>query len=158
MQIPRAVERGVRLEPNARATRIYDDRSMDVVVRPAPPGSHPGSLEPGEYEVRARKIVLSAGCPGSPALLMGSEDFNRLAGLGRYVTLHPTTTTYGIHPQEVNGHRGPVHPVEAALSDKSTRVQDLVLVRGQRGHFPLSVPRLDQSVAKLAAGLDEEGA
>ena len=106
VQIPKATERGVTLVPNAQATRIYDDRSLDVTVSEAPPGSRPGPLAPGEYEVRAKQVILSAGCPGTPALLLGSDDFRSLPGLGRYVTLHPTTTTYGIHPEEVNGHRG----------------------------------------------------
>jgi choline dehydrogenase-like flavoprotein len=106
VQIPMAVERGVELIPNAKVTQVHDDRSMDVQINPAPPGSRPGSREPGEYEVRAKKVILAAGCPGTPALLLGSEDFKKLPSLGRYVTLHPTATTYGIHPEVVDGHRG----------------------------------------------------
>ena len=57
---------------------------------------------------------------------------------------------------EVHRHRVPVHAVEAALRDQPAREDHLVLVGRDRGHLAVGVPGLDQRVAELAAGLDQE--
>ncbi len=59
---------------------------------------------------------------------------------------------------EVHRHGVPVHAVEAALGDEPAREDHLVLVGRDRGHLAVGVPGLDQRVAELAAGLDQERA
>ena len=50
-----------------------------------------------------------------------------------------------------------VHAVEAALCDLAAGEDDLALVRRDVGHGIVCLPRLDQRIAELAAGFDEEG-
>lgn len=105
VQIPRAVAGGVELIPNAHVRRV-GDRVLEVSVAPAPPNTHPGPWAPGEYTVRARRIVLCAGAPGTPALLLRSGFGDRFDALGRYFTLHPALTVYGIYPEAIKNYRG----------------------------------------------------
>ena len=106
VEVPRATSRGVRLVPNALVRRVAGEGLLDVRIREAPAGSEPGPEEPGEVRVEAKKIVLAGSTTGSPGILLNSPAFRRLPTLGRFVTLHPATTVYGIHPEPVNGHLG----------------------------------------------------
>src|SRR4051794_39632983 len=58
---------------------------------------------------------------------------------------------------EVNGHRVPVDPVEAALGNNAAGVEELVLVVRNLWDAVLCVPGSDQGLGQLAAGFDEEG-
>jgi len=105
VQIPRAVAGGVDLIPNCHVDTVAD-RRLEVVVRPTPPGTHEGPLAPGTHTIRAGKIVLAAGMPGSPGILLRSGFGDRLPALGRYITLHPALTVYGIYPEPIKNYRG----------------------------------------------------
>jgi len=106
VQVPQAVARGVTLVPNARVRRLSGPGTLEVRIGAAPPGSQPGPEAPGDVRVQAKTVILAAGTPGTPGILLASPAFDRLPALGQYVTLHPAVTVYGVHPEEVNGHLG----------------------------------------------------
>ncbi len=105
LQLPRAEKAGVVLAPNCRVTRI-EGNQVRAVVGPAPPGTLPGPWDPGPVDLSARVVVLAAGSPASPALLLASGLGAGLPALGRYFTMHPALTLYGIQPQPITNYRG----------------------------------------------------
>ncbi len=105
VQLPRAMAAGIEVIPNCRVDRV-EDRTVFVAVDKAPPGTLPGPWPPGEAEIRADTVVLAAGSPGSPAILLRSGFGRDLPALGRYFTLHPAMTVYGVYPEPIVNHRG----------------------------------------------------
>ena len=105
VQIPRAVAAGVTLVPNCTVERVQN-RTLFAQVQPAPAGTQPGPYSIGPLEVKARLIVLSAGCPGTPALLLRSGLPGLSDALGRCVTVHPAVTVFGIYPHPIKNYRG----------------------------------------------------
>ncbi|MCB0621475.1 MAG: GMC family oxidoreductase [Saprospiraceae bacterium] len=105
VQVPQAVAAGVELVPNCEVRRIAG-HTLEATVKSTPPGTEPGPWSPGEYRISARQIVLAGGTVGSTALLLRSGFERELPALGKYVTIHPAMTVYGIHPQKVEAFRG----------------------------------------------------
>lgn len=105
VQLPRAMEAGIDLIPNCHVDRVSEGTVFGR-VGPAPAGSRPGPWPEGEVEIRAKRVVLSAGCPGSPAVMMRSGLGRDLPLLGRYLTVHPALTLYGIYPERIKNYRG----------------------------------------------------
>jgi choline dehydrogenase-like flavoprotein len=105
VHIPRALEQGVELLPNCHVEEV-SEKGVLAQVSEAPAGSVPGKAPPGPTEIRAKLIVLSAGAVHSPAILLRSRLPRRSQVLGRFITLHPALTLYGIMPREVEGFRG----------------------------------------------------
>lgn len=105
VQIPRAVAAGVDLIPNCHVESVAD-RRLEVTVRPSPPGAHEGPLAPGSHVIQAGRVVLAAGMPGSPGILLRSGFGDRLPALGRYITLHPALTVSGLYPEPIKNYRG----------------------------------------------------
>jgi choline dehydrogenase-like flavoprotein len=105
LQIPRAVAAGAVLLPNC-TVKAVKERALLAEISPAPAGSEPGPYPPGPLEVSARLIVLAAGCPGSPALLLRSRMPGLSDCLGRYITVHPAVTMFGVYPQPIKNYRG----------------------------------------------------
>jgi choline dehydrogenase-like flavoprotein len=99
------MEAGIEVIPNCTVARISEG-AVEARVAPAPGGTKPNPWPPGEVRIRARAIVLAAGSPGSPAILLRSGFGASLPALGRYVTLHPALTLYGVHPEKIDGFRG----------------------------------------------------
>lgn len=105
VQIPKAVQAGIQLIPNCHIERIEENNAYGVISS-TPPGTKDGPYPAGKVEFRARTIVLSAGCPGTPALLMRSSLDGISEVLGRYITIHPALTVYGIYPSPIKNYRG----------------------------------------------------
>jgi len=105
VQIPQAAARGVEIVPNCHVSRVFDDR-LDVRVSPTPANTLPGPWEAGAYTVKAKRIVLCAGTPGTPALLLRSGFGTEFSVLGKFFTLHPALTVYGIYPGPIKNYRG----------------------------------------------------
>jgi len=105
VQLPKAMAAGIELIPNCEVARIGDGR-VYANVRPAPSGTEPGPWPPGKTEIRAKRIVLSAGSPGSPGILLRSGFGEKFPALGRYFTLHPALTLCGICPQKIKSYKG----------------------------------------------------
>ncbi|HUT54097.1 MAG TPA: GMC family oxidoreductase [bacterium] len=104
LQIPRAVAAGIELVPNCEVDRV-NEGSVSATVRPAPAGTVPGPWPPGKAELKARAVVLAAGCPGTTGIMMRS-GMDDLPLLGRYITMHPALTVYGIYPRAIKNYRG----------------------------------------------------
>ncbi len=105
VQIPKAVKGGMELIPNFTVSRLNDGMVYGYISK-APAGTIPGRFPAGDIELKAEKIVLAAGSPGSPALLLRSGFGKEFPVLGRYVTLHPAQTVYGIYPGIIKNYRG----------------------------------------------------
>src|SRR5688500_18943234 len=57
---------------------------------------------------------------------------------------------------KIHGYRILIHPVKTTLRHEPARIDDLILVNGDRRSLAMSTPRFDQRVAELAAGLNQE--
>jgi choline dehydrogenase-like flavoprotein len=77
-----------------------------ATVKPAPKGTMPGLLSNGNYEFSAKKIVLSGGTAGTPAILMRSGFQKELPAIGKYITLHPALVVCGIYPVKIKNYKG----------------------------------------------------
>ena len=105
VQLPKAMKAGIDVIPNVAVNRV-DNSTVYATVKKTPPDTKPGKLSPGDVEIKAKKIILSAGSPGSPAILMRSGFGKKFPALGRYITLHPALTVYGVYPKPVKGFKG----------------------------------------------------
>lgn len=105
VQLPRALARGVELIPNCRIHGVGDGFARGMISE-APEGSHPGALDPGPVEFRAKYVVVAAGALSSSAILLASQLSDLSPACGRYVTLHPALTSFGRMHQEVRGFEG----------------------------------------------------
>ncbi|MFH1887021.1 MAG: GMC family oxidoreductase [Pseudomonadota bacterium] len=105
LQLPRAQKAGMVLVPNCRVTGIGENR-VQAVVEKTPPGTTPGPWDPGPVDLSAKVVVLAGGSPASPALLLASGLGRELPALGRYFTMHPALTLYGIQPEPISNYRG----------------------------------------------------
>lgn len=107
VQIPMAQKKGVELVSFCRVEKIEGN---DVLATVLPPehGLDASAWETGEYCIRAKKIVVSAGVIHSPTLLMKSFGENFSPAIGRYFTCHPALILVGEHRQSIQNTRG--HP------------------------------------------------
>ncbi len=110
VQLPRVERAGVEVVTRAEVVRVNGDRSLDVVVREAPPGAKglPGEWEPGEYVVQAGFVVLAGGSVGTSALLLRSGFGERLPRIGHGFTCHPAHILVGEHEKSITNDVG--HP------------------------------------------------
>ena len=105
VQIPKAMTQGVEMIPNCHVTGI-GERELWARMSPAPKGSHPNHHPQGDYHIKARLVYVCAGALRSPALLLQSRLAVMSPWLGKNITFHPAMIVYGIHPEEIAGHRG----------------------------------------------------
>ena len=106
VQLPEAERLGVTVVTNCKVERI-ENGVVHATVRD-PGFGHPSAWAPGEYRVRARAIVISAGAVNTPALLLRSRLPVGLPALGRYFTAHPALILVGQHPAPITNFWG--HP------------------------------------------------
>ena len=109
VQLPRAQSQGVEIVTRATVSRI-GDHALSVLVRGKKAGEKGAASEwaPGEYDVRAKVVVLAAGAVGSPALLLRSGFGARLPALGAGFTCHPAHILVGEHARPITNDVG--HP------------------------------------------------
>jgi choline dehydrogenase-like flavoprotein len=109
VQLPLAERGGVAVVTRAEVRRIAD-RAVWVRVHPKADGAKgaPSEWEPGEYQVRARVVVVAAGAVGSPALLLRSGFGAALPALGTGFTCHPAHILVAEHPRAITNDVG--HP------------------------------------------------
>lgn len=98
-----SVRRGLRLPPQitvwhgAEVTQLHE-RSLTVQVsHPAPDGTPAGT-----HHLVARCVVLTAGVPGSPALLLTSPMARALGRLGDAVMLDPSVLVIAEHSRALS--------------------------------------------------------
>jgi long-chain-alcohol oxidase len=105
VQVPEAVAAGIELIPNCTVDRVAEGK-VQARVAPAPAGTAAGPWPEGEVEINARHVVLAGGCPGTAGIMLRSGLGRELPLLGRYVTMHPALTVYGIYPRPIKNYRG----------------------------------------------------
>ncbi len=107
VQIPIAKAKGVEVVTWCRAEKI-DGEDLLVEVTPAEHGLAASLWEPGNYRIKAKKIVLAGGTMGTVPLLMKSFGENAWPALGKYFTCHPALTLVAEHSEPIDGTMG--HP------------------------------------------------
>jgi len=109
VQLPAAERAGVTVVTRAEVVRLGEQR-LTVRVTAKPPGGKGADSEwaPGEYEIEAAIVVLSAGAIGTPALLLGSGLAGLPARVGHGFTAHPALILVAEHPNPVVNDVG--HP------------------------------------------------
>ena len=105
VQLPKALEAGIEIIPNCEV-RTINDQKVFAQIKATPKGTKGSDFPIGNIEFEAEKIILAGGTVGSSAILLRSGFQEKLPALGRFITLHPALTVYGLHPEKVNGHKG----------------------------------------------------
>lgn len=113
VQLPAAEAAGVETVTRATVTRLramYGGGEAEVTVAPTAPGEKGRASEwaPGDYLVRADRVVLAGGSVGSSALLLRSGFGSKLPRLGHGFTCHPAFILVGEHPEPITNDVG--HP------------------------------------------------
>lgn len=109
VQLPQAERAGVEVVTRCRVVAL-GDRRLKVEVTPRPPGGkgEPSTWQPGEYEIEAGAVVVSAGAVNTPALLLRSGLGRALPRIGRGFTCHPAFILVGEHERPITNAVG--HP------------------------------------------------
>ena len=109
VQLPNAERRGVEVVTRAEVVGV-GDRELRVVVHPRPPGGKGTEPEwkPGEYQVTANSVVLSAGSIGTSALLLRSGLTGAPPSIGAGFTCHPAHILVAEHDAPITNDVG--HP------------------------------------------------
>jgi choline dehydrogenase-like flavoprotein len=103
--LPRAVANGARIQADTRVTEVLTEGDRAVGVRGL--ARHPDTGEVvGPVEVRAQRVVLSAGALGTPRLLWHCGLAERLGPVGEGLHVHPGSAVFGLCDQEINLWRG----------------------------------------------------
>ena len=104
--IPEALGAGASVLTSARVESIETQghRVTGLTGRVVAPFSGRPSHR---FRVRARQVVLAAGCMATPVLLRKSGDLaNRSGQVGRNLRFHPGVAVMGIFPERVDPHFG----------------------------------------------------
>jgi len=107
VQIPKVLEQGVKIFCNTKVVSVEENK-VNVIVSDAPVGTLSNTMESGEYQFKAKKIILAAGVLNTPAILLKSAIKLGLKkkNIGRYITLHPAFNINGIHSKDIFGFKG----------------------------------------------------
>ena len=109
VQLPRAEQNGVEVVTRCAVLTI-GEKTLTARVTAKPPGGkgEPSPWEPGDYQIDAKIIVLSAGAVNTPALLLRSGMRRRLPRLGHGFTAHPAFIMVAEHETPITNFVG--HP------------------------------------------------
>jgi choline dehydrogenase-like flavoprotein len=114
VQLPKAESLGVEVITRCEVLRIealrIGDKQLTVRVSAKPEGAkgEPSAWEPGDYEIAAKIIVLSAGSINTPALMLRSGLGKTLPRLGHGFTSHPAFIMVAEHSRNITNAVG--HP------------------------------------------------
>jgi choline dehydrogenase-like flavoprotein len=107
LQIPRVMERGVKLLANTTVTSIAEN-TVNCLIKDAPEGTISNEYPSGKHTFSARYIVLAAGVLHTPAILLRSLKNLSIPkkNLGRYLCLHPAFNINAVYKEEIKNYRG----------------------------------------------------
>src|SRR5690606_15421384 len=98
-----AFERGSRIIVRAQVEKVLVEYGQAVGVL-ATVTTRDGQVH--RIEIRAKTVVVAGGALNTPLILMKSGLGNE--HIGRNLHLHPTTVTFGIYDEAVEGWYGPI--------------------------------------------------
>jgi len=107
VQIPVAEQNGVQVIPNCRIEKVIESTPHGVTLLAELTNSREPKDENQHIQIRAKKVILSAGSINTSAILLRSFGGNFNPLIGRYLTCHPAMIMAGEHMDEVNGTQGP---------------------------------------------------
>lgn len=103
--IPQAERQGTTVETEFEVRELVH-QSDRVLIR--------GTQRGAERELSAARAVLAGGAVGTTALLARSPAIaRRLPALGQGFCCHPQYMSFGLFPEPVDAHQGPLQSVEA---------------------------------------------
>jgi choline dehydrogenase-like flavoprotein len=100
----RARAQGLRIWSEVEARHLAFSRGLVRII---------GTRNGAPIEVKAARVVLSAGALGNAAILLRSGLGMRLPALGRGFTCHPQFFVYGLFDEPVNAHKGAFQAVRS---------------------------------------------
>jgi choline dehydrogenase-like flavoprotein len=99
--VPLAIQRGARVMTSVRATHVMMDGRRATGVRGVV--SEPFTRRAShEVEIRAKSVVLAAGCMETPLILMRSGIGEKSSYLGAELQLHPGLAIMAIFPDPID--------------------------------------------------------
>ncbi len=109
VQLPRAEQNGVEVVTRCQVLTVGEKTlAARVAAKPAGGKGDPSPWEPGDYQIDAKIVVLSAGAVNTPALLLRSGMGRSLPRLGYGFTSHPAFIIVGEHARPITNFVG--HP------------------------------------------------
>ena len=109
VQLPRAERNGVEVVTRCQVLTVGEKTlAARVAAKPAGTKGDPSPWEPGDYQIDAKIVVLSAGAVNTPALLLRSGMGRSLPRLGYGFTSHPAFIMVGEHARPIVNFVG--HP------------------------------------------------
>jgi choline dehydrogenase-like flavoprotein len=109
VQLPRAEQNGVEVVTRCEVLTVGEKTlAARVAAKPAGAKGDPSPWEPGDYQIDAKIVVLSAGAVNTPALLLRSGMGRSLPRLGYGFTSHPAFIIVGEHARPIVNFVG--HP------------------------------------------------
>lgn len=97
-ELPRAVEAGCIVRAGARVERVLMEGGRAVGAA--------GRTREGDFEARARAVVVAAGAIGTPTLLLSQGIANASGQLGRNLHIHPACWVGARFDEDVRGWEG----------------------------------------------------
>ena len=92
--LPRAVAAGARIYTGCKVDGIFEDGVMGEILNSQ-------KQQMGTFEIKAKKIILSAGSVNTPELLLQSGFDRQNDQIGRGLHLHPVISTWGLMPAPI---------------------------------------------------------
>ncbi len=103
--VPAAIRAGARVFTSARVEEVVADGRRATAVRGhvvAPFTGHEGF----GFEVRAKRVVLAAGCMQTPVILQKSGVATSSGYVGRELMLHPGLAIMAVYPEVIDPWKG----------------------------------------------------
>ena len=107
VQIPRLLNRGVKIFCNAEATSV-EEHTVNVLIKDNSKNGLENTIKAGQYQLKAKKIILAAGVLNTPVILLKSAKKLNLntKNIGRFITLHPAFNVNGIYNKPITNNTG----------------------------------------------------
>ena len=104
--VPAAIERGARVYTSVQVQEITHEAGRATGVKGQVVAPFTGERS-HRFQIRAKVVVLAAGCMATPVLLQKSGDLaNRSGQVGRNLQFHPGVAMLGVFPDKVHPQFG----------------------------------------------------